>query len=244
MLDRRRAIALLAMTCAGAHAARNAPSQVPILSTAPPGSLVPEGWRHQTLPKVERANEFELVADQGRRVLRIRSSSSASSWVAPVGIDASRWPLLRWQWKVSHSLAGSDLRTRRGDDYAARLYVFFDLRLEQLELPDRLRIRASRALSGVDVPTAALCYVWGHAQPAGSTAWNPYTDRLRMVVVDSGDAHAMQWRSLERDVRRDWAEAFGGPMPSISGVAVGADTDNTGDEVEAWFGDVSFSEGP
>jgi hypothetical protein len=233
MLDRRQVITLLALGCTAARAAPVDLYQVPALSA--------EGWRHQTLPKVERANEFELVPDQGRRVLRIRSSSSASSWVTPLDIDATRWPLLRWQWKVSRSLAGSDLRTKRGDDYAARLYVLFDLPLEQLSLGDRLRIRASRALSGVDVPAAALCYVWGHAQPVGSTAWNPYTDRVRMIVVDSGDTHAMHWRAVERDVRRDWADAFGGPMPSINGVAIGSDTDNTADQVNTWFGDLSFS---
>ncbi|MBP7607438.1 MAG: DUF3047 domain-containing protein, partial [Giesbergeria sp.] len=41
-----------------------------------------------------------------------------------------------------------------------------------------------------------------------------------------------------RDLRRDWADAFGGPMPRVGGVAVGADTDNTGDQVTAWFGDL------
>ena len=244
MPDRRQAIAFLALACIGVRAAPDAPRQVPALSAAALGSVVPEGWRHQTLPKVERANDFELVSDQGQHVLEVRSSASASSWVAPVRIDATRLPLLRWRWKVSHSLAGSDLRTKRADDYAARLYVFFDLPLEGLSLAERLRIRASRALSGVDVPAAALCYVWGHAQPAGSTGWNPYTDRVRMIVVDSGDTHAMQWRAVERDVRRDWLDAFGAPVPPISGVAVGADTDNTGDQVEAWFGDVSFSAGP
>jgi hypothetical protein len=233
MLDRRQAITLLTLGCTTARAAPSETRQVPALSA--------EGWRHQTLPKVERSNDFELVSDQGRRVLRIRSSSSASSWVTPLEIDATRRPLLRWQWKVSRSLAGSDLRTKRGDDYAARLYVLFDLPPEQLSLGDRLRIRAARALSGVDVPAAALCYVWGHGQPVGSTAWNPYTDRVRMIVVDSGDTHAMQWRSVERDVRRDWAEAFGGPMPSINGVAIGSDTDNTADQVDTWFGDLSFS---
>lgn len=233
MLDRRQAITLLALGCTAARAAPGDLRQVPALSA--------DGWRHQALPKVERANEFQLVPHEGRRVLRIRSSSSASSWVTPLAIDATRQPLLRWQWKVSRSLAGSDLRTKRGDDYAARLYVLFDLPPEQLSLGDRLRIRAARALSGVDVPAAALCYVWGHGQPVGSSAWNPYTDRVRMIVVDSGDAHAMQWRSVERDVRRDWAEAFGGPMPSINGVAIGSDTDNTADEVETWFGDLSFS---
>jgi hypothetical protein len=217
---------------------------VPALSAAGLGPIVAEGWRHQTLPKVDRANEFEVVADQSQHVLRIRSSSSASSWVAPVEINAARLPLLRWRWKVSRSLPGSDLRSKSGDDYAARLYVFFDLPLATLSLAERLRIRAVRALSGMDVPAAALCYVWGHAQPSGSTAWNPYTDRVRMIVIDSGDAYAMQWRSVERDVRRDWALAFGGDVPAISGIAVGADTDNTGDQVEAWFGDVSFAEGP
>ena len=244
MPDRRQAIAFLALACSGVRATPDAPRQVPALSAAALGSVVPAGWRHQTLPKVERANDFELVSDQGQHVLKVRSSASASSWVAPVRIDATRSPLLRWRWKVSHSLAGSDLRTKRADDYAARLYVFFDLPLEGLSLAERLRIRASRALSGVDVPAAALCYVWGHAQPAGRTGWNPYTDRVQMIVVDSGDTHAMQWRAVERDVRRDWLDAFGAPVPPISGVALGADTDNTGDQVEAWFGDVGFSAGP
>lgn len=244
MIDRRGLLALLALAGVGARAAPGAARQVPAFSAAVLGLVVAEGWRHQTLPKVDRANEFEVMADQGQHVLRIRSSSSASSWVAPVAIKAARWPLLRWQWKVSRSLPGSDLRSKGGDDYAARLYVFFDLPLASLSLAERLRIRAARALSGVDVPAAALCYVWGHAQPAGSTAWNPYTDRVRMIVVDSGDAHAMQWRSVERDVRRDWTEAFGGDVPTISGIAVGADTDNTGDQVETWFGDVTFADGP
>lgn len=152
--------------------------------------------------------------------------------------------LLQWSWKVSRSLAGSDLRTRQGDDYAARLYVLFDLPLERLPLGDRLRIQASRALAGIDVPSAALCYVWGSAQRAGSSAWNPYTDRVRMIVIESGNTHAKRWRPVRRDVRRDWHEAFGGPMPAIQGVAVGADTDNTGDSVETWFSDILLSKAP
>ena len=98
----------------------------------------------------------------------------------------------------------------------------------------------ARLLAGADVPTAALCYVWGRAQPAGSSGWNPYTDRVRMVVVDSGDTQAGQWRSHRRDLRSDWAEAFGGALPRISGLALSADTDNTGEQVEAWFADPRF----
>lgn len=236
MPDRRKVLALLAGACAGPASPADDPAVPPFSVTG--GST---GWRHQPLPKVERANEFAVVADEGRPVLHVRSASSASSWVAPAAADAQRLPFLRWRWKVSRSLAGSDLRSKQGDDYAARLYVFFDQPLERLSLGDRLRIQASRALSGVEVPAAALCYVWGGAQPAGATAWNPYTDRVRMIVVDSGDARARQWRAVSRDLRRDWQGAFGGPLPMISGVAVGADTDNTGDTVQAWFADLEFS---
>lgn len=217
---------------------------IPLLSTAPLGTGVAPGWQHQTLPKVERPNQFELVPDGDRRVLQVRSASSASSWLAKVDIAPARAQRLQWRWKVSRSLEGSDVRSKQGDDYAARLYVLFDLPPERLSLGDRLRIQAARAVSGVEVPAAALCYVWGHAQPAGSTAWNPYTDRVRMVVVDSGNGHAMQWRSVARDLRRDWEEAFGGAMPAVRGIAVSADTDNTRDRVEAWFGDIVLAPAP
>ena len=244
MLDRRQVIACLGLGGSGALAEPAPPAQIPPLSAATTGSGVAPGWRHQTLPTVDRSNQFAIVAVEGQRVLRIRSSASASPWVAPLDIDTARRPWLHWRWRVSHSLRGSDLRSRGGDDYAARLYVFFDLPAERLSLSDRMRIHATRLLSGADMPAAALCYVWGRAQAVGSSAWNPYTDRVRMVVVDSGDALAMHWRANARDVLRDWTEAFGGAVPRVSGVAVSADTDDTGDSVQAWFGDPRFAQSP
>jgi hypothetical protein len=226
-----------AMVASPWHAARAGETLLPRFSSAPPGAGLPPGWVHETLPKVERANTFAVVPDGGVSVLHVRSRTSASSLVAKLD-PAATVARLRWRWKVSGALAGSDVRSKAGDDYAARLYVLFDLPLKRLGLGDRLRLQAARSLSGRDIPAAALCYVWGTAQAAGSTAWNPYTDRVRMVVVDSGNAHAVQWRPVERDLRADWQEAFGGPMPAVCAIAVGADTDNTGTSVDAWFGDV------
>jgi hypothetical protein len=95
-------------------------------------------------------------------------------------------------------------------------------------------------LHGVEIPAAALCYVWGNAQLAGESGWNPYTDRVRMIVVDSGAGHAGQWREQVHDVAADFRAAFGDPVPQVSGVALGADTDNTGEQVETRFGDLVF----
>ena len=215
--------------------------QPPPFSEAAAGLTVPAGWRHQTLPKVPRANQFEIVSDQGVKVLQVRSNASASSWICPLALPLGAQPWLHWRWKVSRPVAGSDLRVKAGDDYAARLYVLFDLPPERLSLGDRLRLQAARVLSGAEVPAAALCYVWGQAQPAGSSGWNPYTDRVRMIVLDSGAAQAQQWRHHARHVGQDWAEAFGGEMPPVGGLAVSADTDNTGEQAEAWFGDLRWA---
>jgi hypothetical protein len=212
--------------------------QVPGFSSAPLGPGPAPGWEHQTLPKVKQANSFAIVADGAQHVLQITSSASASSWITRLNIDAQRQPLLGWRWKVSRSLPGSSLKEKAGDDYAARLYVLFDLPLSRLSALDRLRISAAEAISGSEIPTASICYVWGNQQPVGSHGPNPYTDRVQMVVADSGDAQAGQWRSHQVDLAQDWATAFGGEMPPVKGIAVSADTDNTGDQVQAWFGDI------
>ncbi len=208
-------------------------------SSAAPGADAPSPWMHQALPKVQRSNDFALVEDAGVTVLRIESDAAASTWVhafeAPV--EAAR---LSWRWKVSNAVAGSDFRHKAGDDYAARVYVLFDYPLERLGFGDRFKISLARTLHGAELPTAAIAYVWGTAQDVGESGPNPYTDRVRMLVLDSGDAHAGQWRSVERDLAADFERLFGEPAPPVTGLALGADTDNTGGQVTAWFGDLEL----
>lgn len=196
---RRRALpgttAVLVAPWTGAFATDAA---LPRFSMARPGAGIPPGWVHETLPKVERPNEYEIVPDQGTSMLRVRSSASASSLVTPVRIGAAVAVSLQWRWKVSRPLAGSDLRLKARDYYAARVYVLFDLPAERLSLADRVRIQAPRTL------------------PAGSTGRNPLVNRLRMVVVESGSEQAMRRRSAERDLRRDWQEAFPSAMPPFA----------------------------
>ena len=43
-----------------------------------------------------------------------------------------------------------------------------------------------------------------------------------------------------RDVAADFKAAFGIEPPAITAVAVGNDTDNTGEHVTTWYGDVAF----
>ena len=75
----------------------------------------------------------------------------------------------------------------------------------------------------------------------GTIVPNPYTDRVRMIVVESGAARLRQWLAYERDIVADYRQAFGEEPPPISGVAVMTDADNTGEEVVAYYGDIALS---
>ena len=91
------------------------------------------------------------------------------------------------------------------------------------------------------MPAAALCYVWDGKAAIGTSAWSPYSDRVRVIVVESGTANVNRWQEAERDVVADFRTAFGEDPPPISGVAVDSDTDNTGESVVTLYGDIRLS---
>jgi hypothetical protein len=50
-----------------------------------------------------------------------------------------------------------------------------------------------------------------------------------------------QWIAVERNVSEDFRNAFGEPVPRITGIAIATDSDDTGENSMAWYGDISFS---
>jgi hypothetical protein len=216
----------------------------PLFSSLVPGQVLPSEFRILTLPRVAH-NTFALVADEGRTVLRVDSDNSAGSIGIPVGehpgaAGRAGPRVLEWRWKVNRVLEKADMDDRMNDDHPARVYVFFDVPLESLSFVERNKIRIARMLSGVEVPTAALCYVWDNHHRIGYAAWSPYTSRERKIVLQSGPALVGQWITQARDVAADFREAFGIDAPAVTGLALGNDSDNTNDRVTSWFGDIAF----
>ena len=211
-----------------------------VFSKLSPGQAMPKDFRLVAYPNI-KPNKFALVLDEGKTVLRVESNNSAGSMAVPASLlGAQTNTTLQWRWKVDRILDKADMDEKLLDDHSARLYVFFDVPLESLPFADRAKIKLARSISGVEVPTAALCYVWDNKHRVGYTAWSPFTRQLRKVVLQSGPGAVGQWRLEARDVAADFKEAFGFEAPAITGISVGNDTDNTDDRVTSWFGDVSF----
>ncbi|NND37453.1 MAG: DUF3047 domain-containing protein, partial [Gammaproteobacteria bacterium] len=115
-------------------------------------------------------------------------------------------------------------------------YALFDYEPGRLPFGTRWKLRLARLLYGKQVPAAAVCYVPSDDVPPETILPSAYTDRVRMIVVD-GVAPG-EWRSFERDVAADFAAAFGEEAPGLAGIAIAIDTDDTGADARARFGDV------
>ena len=214
----------------------------PLFSTLKPGQSLPKPLHFIALPKI-KPNVISLVDDAGTVVLKVESNDSAGSIGIPLTATATvaaGITTLEWRWKINRVLEKADMRKKVSDDFAGRVYVFFDVPLDSLSFVERSKIRLARAVAGADVPTAALCYVWDNTHAVGHTQWSPYTSRVRIMVLQTGGANINKWMKESRDVAADFKTAFGFDAPAVTGVAVGNDTDNTDDNVTTWFGDVKF----
>ncbi len=166
---------------------------------------------------------YELVKNDGKSVLKAHSFKSASGLIKKLSVDCKKFPVLRWSWKIDHTLKKEDIKTKKGDDFAARVYVVFP----------RTFFWRMRAIN----------YVWAAKMPKNSFAPSPYTSNSIIVAVESGDEKVGTWVSEERNIYEDYKKMFGEEPPQLGGVAIMTDTDNTQDEATAYYGDI-FLQGP
>lgn len=173
-------------------------------------------------------------------VVKATSEASASGLIREVRIDPREYPIVQWRWKVSNVLKNSDVHRKDSDDYPARLYVAFEYDPERVGFFERVKYETIRLLYGQYPPIAAINYIWESRVPSGTIVPNAYTDRVKMIVVESGPANLNRWMSEKRNLHEDYKRAFGEEPPMISGVAIMTDTDNTGESAMAFYGDILF----
>lgn len=230
----------LAVLMSGAtHGAEPGTVAVEWFSSMAPGSAI-TGWEPMTFAKIDAHTRYTLVDEDGRTVLRADSRAAASGLIMKIDLSPTEFPVLTWRWRVSNTMEKGDVRRKSGDDYAARVYLTFADDPSQRTFLQRAQMSAIKLLYGRTPPSMALAYVWGNRSAVGSIHPNPYTDRVRMIVLENGTAHLNQWRWVRRNIVEDFRLAFGGEPPRLSGVAVMTDTDNTGEAATAWYGDIAF----
>lgn len=201
----------------------------------------PVTWRHFTLPG-KRSTVYSPQRMDARDAVRAQADGSASLWRQPLRVAPDDLGLLHFSWKVPALIASANLAVRETDDSPVRIVLAFDGDRSKLSNKSQALSELAMALTGEALPYATLMYVWSNNQPVESVILNPRTDRIRKIVVESGDGNLNRWLDYERDVRADYERAFGEAPGVLLSVALMTDADNTQSQTVAWYGPVKMNE--
>ncbi|MEI8303547.1 MAG: DUF3047 domain-containing protein [Burkholderiales bacterium] len=211
---------------------------IPPFSRAQPGGALPQGWEEWLLHRTKRKTQYSLVRHEGRTVLRARAEQSASGLVAPLGIELDPGTKLQWAWRIADLIAEADNSVAETEDAPVRVVLSFDGPWERLPVRERLFAERVRLIAGRELPYATLMYIWANRHPIGQVIENPHTQRIRKLVVDSGDDQLKRWRSHERLIYQDFEKVFGERPGRLTKIGILTDTDNTRSTAEALYSDL------
>lgn len=200
-------------------------------------------WEHQLFVK-RRPTLYEATEFEGRPAVKAMANGSNSTLSLALqpqpGAVAKRF---RFSWFVPELQPGFDLGKKGEDDAVARLVLSFsgDRFNGKWAARDHIVSELSSLIAGKPLPYASIMYVWDSRYPAGSVISNPYTDRIRQIVVESGPQRLNQWVDFERDVEADFRMAFGEEPGSMVGLSLMTDSNNSGAKVSAWYGPIDLT---
>jgi Protein of unknown function (DUF3047) len=235
---------LLAATLAGCTVFQPPPptAEVAAFSLNREGSSAPRHWQPLTITRAKAPTQYRLVYDEQAHtvVVHARSQRSATGLKQLLDVDPAAKPRVAWRWRVQDLIAGADNLDRHAEDSPVRLLLFFDGDKRRLPPRDQVALEMAEMVSGQSVPYATLVYLWENRQPVGTVIDSAHTGRIKMVVAGSGRDRLGQWKHFERDYVADFQRAFGERPGRLIGVGIMTDTDNTGTEIEAFYGDIEL----
>ncbi len=210
-------------------------SAPPNTATAPDGS----GWHAVALPG-KAATEYRWTHKQGRRALAAVADRSASMKRKHLRLPPEAVGEVSFSWWVDQLIADADVSRAETEDAPVKLLFAFGGDHGRLPARARRLFDLAEALTGERPPFATLVYVWDPRATPETVILNPRTDRIRKIVLDSGDQALGRWRDHRRNLAADYRRAFGEDPGQLLSVAVMTDSDNTGSSARAWYGPIEF----
>jgi len=216
---------LLPLALLGAVATTPAAALGPVAFGPDPNAL---GW--ETLSFRGRAPaEFSA---RGAETLNVRAEQGVSVLWRPLPPSFRDGRSAAWRWRVDAAVPPTDLSRNGGDDRSVALYFLFS--------PDAAA-PPPRSLQAALRSGRALVYVWGGASPARSVVPAPtLRGRGLLVIQVPGPGPTGAWQTETVDLRADFRRAFGEDAGALIGVAVSADSDDTGGVADATIADLTI----
>ena len=198
------------------------------------------GWLPFPVVRGNTPTQYRLVEQDGSVVIRADSSEGGSGLSRSIHIDPRRHPIIEWRWLVpiASGRGGEDGRSRASPP--VRLSLAFDGEPAKLDFDDRAKLRMAKVLTVNGLPYASLLYVWLHRLPAETIYSSPHTERVRHIVVESGEERLGEWVTVRRNVVEDYRRAFGEEPGSLVAVGIMTDYGDNNSPRRAFYGDITF----
>ena len=172
--------------------------------------------------KVKGETTWTLGSNKNGNFIKAEAEGKGSGLGKEIKIDLLKTPFINITWKVEKDLAGIVENSKKGHDYAARVFV--------------IKKTGSTALSN-----RAISYVFSSNNEVGDNWPSPYTKKSIDYILSTTKKNLNTWVTVKANVKEDFFDLLGLDLDDITGVAIMTDTDQSKLKAISYYQDIYFS---
>ena len=165
---------------------------------------------------------FSVGNNENGNFLKAVSSNGGSGIGKEIEIDLEKTPFLNITWKVEKDLSGIDERSKKGHDFAARMFVV-------------------KKTGATPLSNRAINFVFSSNEDIGQFWPGPYFSKSIDYVLSSTKENSNEWVSTKANVKELFKQLHDLDLRNLDGVALMADTDNSKLNSVAYYQNIFFS---
>ena len=175
--------------------------------------------------KVRGANNqtiYTIGTNEEGNFLKAVSDNAASGLGKEVKINLNKTPFINITWKIEKDLPGIKENTKKGHDFAARVF-------------------AVKKTGATPLSNRAINYVFSSNKEIGYNSPSPYTKKSIDNVLASTKNNLNEWVTVKSNVKEDFKKFHDLDINELDGLAIMSDTDNSKMKAVAYYQNIYFS---
>ena len=172
--------------------------------------------------KVKGETKWSLGSNENGKFIRAEAEGVGSGLGKEILIDLNKTPFINITWKVEKDLSGIIENSKKGHDYAARVFV--------------VKKTGATALSN-----RAVNYVFSSNSSTNESWPSPYTKKSIDFVLSTTKNHLNEWVTVKANVKDHFKKLHDLDVDELNGIAIMTDTDNSKLKAISYYQNIYFS---
>lgn len=165
---------------------------------------------------------YSIGSNENGNFLKAEAVNAASGVGKEIKINLDKTPFINITWKIEKDLKGIKENTKKGHDFAARVFVI-------------------KKTGATPLSNRAINYVFSSNSNVGETWPSPYTKKSIDSVLASTKSNLNEWVTVRANVKEDFKKFHDLDVEELSGIAIMADTDNSKLTAVSYYQNIFFS---